>query len=107
MYTVRHFPGMSVGQALISTGVVRISNNGRIISVSGVAVTGSVEAILRLNGRPIPHTLLNLPIQNGDSVGLELIVRVLRGEEQDALPLSGQVENNFEQLQRLEAEEQQ
>lgn len=106
-YSVRHFPGMNIGQALASTGVVRFNVNGRIISVNGIVIAGNVEVILRLNGRPIPQTLLNLPIQSRDVVGLEVFVRVLRGNEWGSDQLSGILENNFEELQRLEEEDQQ
>ncbi len=98
---------MSIGQALALTGVVRFSNNGRIISVNGVFIAGNVDTILRLNGRPIPQTLLYLPVHRGDVVGLQLVVTGPRGEEEYAPLLAEQVENNFEQLQRLEEEEQQ
>ncbi|NBD27548.1 hypothetical protein [Paenibacillus glycinis] len=96
---------MNVGQALASTGVVRFGNNGRIISVNGVVIAGNVDLVLRLNGRPIPQTLLYLPVHRGDSVGLELFVTGPRSNDPDAPAFPGQVENNFDELQRLEAEE--
>ncbi|WP_090639073.1 hypothetical protein [Paenibacillus sp. UNC496MF] len=104
-YNVRHFPGMNVGQALASTRIVRFANNGRIIAVDGVVIAGNVEVIVRLNGRPIPQTLLFLPVRAGDFVGLELFVRGPRADEA-AFDYASQVENNFAELQRLEAEEQ-
>lgn len=109
-YRVRHFPGMNIAQALSSTGVVRINNNGRIVSVNGVVITGSVDTILRLNGRRIPESLLYFPVQSGESVGLELFVGPIgtpRNDDDSFQPYPEVIENNLEALQRLEETEQQ
>ena len=104
-YAVAYFPGMSVAQALAATGVVRFDNNGFIIAVNGIPVTGNVNVIVRLNGSQIPQTLLTFPVQNNDTVGLDLVITGPRSRESETLQLLGQVENNYELLQRLEAEE--
>lgn len=101
---------MNVAQALASTGVVRINNNGRIISVNGVVVAGSTDTILRLNGRRIPESLIFIPIQSGDTVGLELFVGPIgtpRNDEDGFQPYPEVIENNLEALQRLEEADQQ
>ena len=105
-FLIRHFPGMSIGQTLAASGVVRFSPNGRIVFVNGVAIGGPVNVIVRLNGRPIPQTLLTFPVQSGDTVELELIVTGPRVDEFSSHPLASRVENNFDELQRLEAENQ-
>ncbi|MBP3967405.1 hypothetical protein [Paenibacillus lignilyticus] len=105
VYNVRHFPNMTLAQALAGTGVVRFGNNGRIISVNGVATVGSVDTILRLNGRRIPESLLYLPVQFNDTVGLELTVSPFggpRGDDEHFGLHPDQIENNYEQLKLLE-----
>ncbi|SFF01693.1 hypothetical protein SAMN04487969_111132 [Paenibacillus algorifonticola] len=65
--------GLTIYQALLETGVVRFSFNGRITSISGIPIGGNISYLLRLNGRVIPPTLLNFPLQRNDAVALELI----------------------------------
>ncbi|GGG78004.1 hypothetical protein [Paenibacillus radicis (ex Gao et al. 2016)] len=71
-YRIPYRPGLSIFQALSATGVVQFSFNGQIESVSGIPIGGPIGYILRLNGRIIPTTLLNFPLQLNDSVTLEL-----------------------------------
>ncbi|MWC29969.1 hypothetical protein GON22_17895 [Paenibacillus sp. MMS18-CY102] len=52
-----------------------ISFNGQITSVSGIPIVDGVHYNLLLNGRQIPSTLLNAPLQRGDTVALELFFR--------------------------------
>ncbi|MFC3252619.1 hypothetical protein ACFOLF_14855 [Paenibacillus sepulcri] len=94
---------MTVYQALAGTGVVRFNNFGQIIFVSGIAIVGDIGTILRLNGRLIAESQLYLPIQSGDTVGLELILTgagaVIPRSIQDAgtaLPYNLQLENNYD-----------
>lgn len=75
---MRFRPGLTIYQALAETGAVRFNNSGQIVSVSGVSVIGNVDYLLRLNGRQIPSTLLNFPVQPNDAVALELFYDNLR-----------------------------
>jgi len=72
-YRVRFFPGMAIYQALAATGAVRFNFRGQIISVSGVPIGRNISYRLQLNGRSIPTSLLNFPVQRFDTVALELI----------------------------------
>ncbi|WP_216364919.1 hypothetical protein [Paenibacillus sp. BIHB 4019] len=72
-YRVIHRIGMTIYQALLETGVVRFGFNGQITSISGIPIGGNISYLLRLNGRVIPSTLLNFPLQRNDAVALELI----------------------------------
>jgi len=84
-YTVPYFQGMTIAQALRSTGAATISFNGQITSVGGIPMTGGITYTLVLNGRPIPSTLMNAPLQRGDSVELQLQFRPpLRDESEVA-----------------------
>lgn len=71
-FRIRYRPGISIHDALILTNAVRFAPGGRILSVSGIPVTGGISGILRLNGRQIPTTLLAFPLQPNDTVQLEL-----------------------------------
>jgi len=76
---------MTIAQALRSTGAATISFNGQITSVGGIPMTGGITYTLVLNGRPIPSTLMNAPLQRGDSVELQLQFRPpLRDESEVA-----------------------
>ncbi|WP_188996615.1 hypothetical protein [Paenibacillus nasutitermitis] len=104
-YRVRHFPGMSVYQALAATGVVQFNRNGQIAFVNGVAVAGDVGTIVSLNGRRIPPSLFYLPVQAGDSVGLDLILTgsgtVIPRTLPDtpyALPYNLEIVNNYDHI---------
>ncbi|WP_176587506.1 hypothetical protein, partial [Paenibacillus kobensis] len=82
-YTIPFFQGMTIAQALRSTGAVTINFNGQITSVGGIPITDGITYTLILNGRPIPSTLVNAPLQRGDSVELELQFRPpLRDEDE-------------------------
>ncbi|WP_050794354.1 hypothetical protein [Paenibacillus curdlanolyticus] len=74
-YSIRFYPGITIANALRSTGVVTIGPGGQIISVSGIPIVDGVHFNLLLNGRQIPSTLLNAPLQRGDTVALELFFR--------------------------------
>lgn len=69
---VPHYPGITIRQALASTGIVSFSPLGFISGVAGIPVTGGVNVRLRYNGRVIPQTLLSLPADPGSRIGLEL-----------------------------------
>ncbi|GMK39523.1 hypothetical protein PCCS19_25770 [Paenibacillus sp. CCS19] len=82
VYTFAFYPGITIAQALRNTGVVVIGFNGQIISVGGIPITDGITFVLSLNGRPIPSTLLNAPLQPGDSLELQLFFRPLRDDEE-------------------------
>ncbi|WP_187768106.1 hypothetical protein [Paenibacillus sp. PL91] len=91
-YRVPFRPGLSIYQALAETGVVRFNFNGQIVSVSGIPIGGNISYRLLLNGRIIPATLLNFPVQRNDSVALELIFRPFPREEDSEAEFSDQNE---------------
>ncbi|MFC4302302.1 hypothetical protein [Cohnella boryungensis] len=66
------FPGITIRQALLSTGLVDFGPAGFIRNVAGIPIGDGVEVLLRYNGRVIPQTLLNLPAEPGSIIGLEL-----------------------------------
>jgi len=66
------YPGITIRQALASTGLVEFGPNGFIRNVAGIPISGAVEVRLRYNGRVIPQTLLDSPAEPGSIVGLEL-----------------------------------
>lgn len=66
------YPGITIRQALASTGIVGFGPLGFIRSVAGIPIIGGVNVRLRYNGRVIPQTLLSLPADPGSWVGLEL-----------------------------------
>lgn len=69
---IPHYPGITIRQALESTGLVGFGPFGFIVSVAGIPVTGRVNVSLRYNGRVIPQTLLSLPAERGSTVELVL-----------------------------------
>ncbi len=73
-YTVPYRPGLTVGGALASTGVIGFGPAGQIVTISGIPIGGNISYQVRLNGRPIPAALLGTPIQAGDTVTIDLIV---------------------------------
>lgn len=82
-YAIPFYRGITIAQALQNTGVVRIGPGGQILSVGGIPITDGITFALTLNGRPIPSTLLNAPLQPGDSVELQLFFRPpLRDEDE-------------------------
>ncbi|MEV5029376.1 hypothetical protein [Paenibacillus sp. LPE1-1-1.1] len=82
-YRVRFRPGLTIYQALAETGVVRFNFNGQIISVSGIPIGGNISYQLQLNGRVIPASLLNFPLQRNDSVALQLFYNPFPREDGD------------------------
>ncbi|MBB6637911.1 hypothetical protein [Cohnella thailandensis] len=66
------FPGITIRQALQSTGLVTFGPRGFISFVSGIRISGTVGVQLRYNGRIIPQTLLDLPAAPFSTIGLEL-----------------------------------
>ncbi|MFX3631313.1 MAG: hypothetical protein ACE3L7_18615 [Candidatus Pristimantibacillus sp.] len=84
-YRIRFRPGITIYQALAQTGVIRFTFNGQISSVNGIPIGGPISYILRLNGRVIPSTLLNFPLQRNDTVQLELIFSPSSRPEDDQL----------------------
>jgi hypothetical protein len=96
---------MTIYQALAATGAVRFRPNGRIAAVDGVVVTGNIDAIVRLNGRRIPESRLNLPVQRGDTIGLELVVRgagIPREDEEFEADTqrTDEIESNYELIEQ-------
>ncbi|MBB6732012.1 hypothetical protein [Cohnella zeiphila] len=71
---VPFFPGITIGQALWSSGLVVFGPRGGIIAVSGIRIGGRVGLRIRYNGRLIPETLLNFPAEPNSSIVLELFV---------------------------------
>ncbi|MFC4597514.1 hypothetical protein [Cohnella hongkongensis] len=69
---VPYFPGITIRQALASTGLVDFGPAGFIRNVAGIPIFETVEVRLRYNGRIFPQTLLNAPAEPGSIVGLEL-----------------------------------
>jgi len=72
-YQVTYQPGMTIFDALASTGVIQLAPDGQIVLVSGVVIGGKVNYMLRFNGRVIPTSMVNFAIQPNDTVGVELI----------------------------------
>lgn len=66
------YPGITIRQALESTGLVGFGPAGFIRSVAGIPIGVGVNVRVRYNGRVIPQTLLSLPAEIGSSVVLEL-----------------------------------
>ncbi|WP_127571754.1 hypothetical protein [Paenibacillus xylaniclasticus] len=95
-YTVPFFQGITIAQALRATGAVTISFNGQITSVRGIPITDGITYTLRINGRPIPSTLLNTPLQRGDNLELELHLRPLRSEDEVIYDGTYEVQNEEE-----------
>ena len=79
---VPYYPGITIRQALASTGIVGFGPLGFIHSVAGIPMIGGVNVRLRYNGRVIPQTLLSLPADPGSLVGLELYYALT-----DAIPI--------------------
>jgi hypothetical protein len=52
--------------------MVGFSPAGQIVSVGGVPVGGDIGYQIKLNGRVVPSTLLNFPIQPSDTAAVEL-----------------------------------
>ncbi|OXS61702.1 hypothetical protein B1A99_03570 [Cohnella sp. CIP 111063] len=69
---VPFYPGITIRQALASTGLVDFGPAGFIRNVAGIPISGAVEVRLRYNGRVIPQTLLNASAEPGSIIGLEL-----------------------------------
>ncbi|QJD87085.1 hypothetical protein [Cohnella herbarum] len=67
------YPGITISQALASTGLVDFGPQGFIRSVAGIPIGGQTDVRLRYNGRVVPQTILNSPAEPGSIVGLELI----------------------------------
>jgi hypothetical protein len=110
-YRIRYFPGISIYQALVSTGNVRFGFNGRIVAVNGVIIADGIDTILRLNGRFIPESLIYLPLQIRDTVSLDIILIgretvIPRNEADDANAfLQEHVVNNYDLLQQQPEED--
>ena len=66
------YPGITIRQALASTGIVGFGPLGFINNVAGIPVAGGVNVRLRYNGRVIPQTLLSFPAEPGSFIRLEL-----------------------------------
>ncbi|MFC5701725.1 hypothetical protein ACFPVX_10530 [Cohnella faecalis] len=68
------YPGITIRQALESTGLVRFGPGGFITSIGGIQVglLSNVNVRVFYNGRIIPQTLLGAPAQPGSTIGLEL-----------------------------------
>ncbi len=79
---VLFYSGITIRQALASTGIVGFGSLGFIQSVAGIPIAGNVNVRLRYNGRVIPQTLLSLPVDPGSLVGLELYYALT-----DAIPV--------------------
>ncbi|MBO9599417.1 MAG: hypothetical protein J7559_16540 [Cohnella sp.] len=79
---VPFYPGITIRQALASTGIVGFGPLGFINSVAGIPIIGGANVRLRYNGRVIPQTLLSLPADPGSWVGLELYYALT-----DAIPI--------------------
>lgn len=69
---VPFYPGITLRQALISSGLVSFGPLGRITSVAGIRIFGSVGVGIFYNGRLIPESLLNAPAQPNSTIALQL-----------------------------------
>lgn len=69
---VPFFPGITIRQALLFSGLVRFGPFGRIISVSGIPIGANAGVRIRYNGRIIPESLLDFPALPNSTVTLEL-----------------------------------
>lgn len=67
------YPGITIRQALESTGLVGFGPLGAIRSVSGIPVGGNTVAQVRYNGRVIPQALFNSTIIPGSMLTVELL----------------------------------
>jgi hypothetical protein len=67
------YPGITIRQALASTGLVDFDPLGFIRIVAGIPVGGNTEARLHYNGRIVPQTILSSPNEPGSTVSVELI----------------------------------
>lgn len=72
-YQVMYQPGLTIFDALSSTGVIQLSPSGQILLVSGVAIGGNVNYVIRLNGRNISTNMLNYNLQPNDQISVDLI----------------------------------
>jgi hypothetical protein len=79
---IPYYPGITIRQALASTGIVGFGPFGFIASVAGIPVGGGVNVRLRYNGRVIPQTLLSFPADPGSAIGIELYYALT-----DAVPI--------------------
>ncbi|MFC5530605.1 hypothetical protein [Cohnella yongneupensis] len=76
------YPGITIRQALQSTGLVGFGPAGFIRTVAGIPISGGVNVRLRYNGRVIPQTLLSFPAEFGSTISLELYY-----SSTDAIPI--------------------
>ncbi|MFD2115368.1 hypothetical protein ACFSTH_09730 [Paenibacillus yanchengensis] len=72
-YTVPYRQGMSIYDALASTGIVAFTNNYQIAAIAGIPIGGTITYQLSLNGRVIPTTMLNYPVNAYDTIELRLV----------------------------------
>jgi hypothetical protein len=76
------YPGITIRQALVSTGLVDFGPAGFIRNVAGIPIYGNTEVRLRYQGRVVPQTLLNFPAEPGSTITLELYYSFV-----DAIPI--------------------
>ncbi|THF73981.1 hypothetical protein [Cohnella fermenti] len=67
-----YYPGITIRQALQSTGLVTFGPNGYIAAVSGIRIGGNIGVSLRYNGRAVPQTLLDIAADPYSTIGLAL-----------------------------------
>jgi|GEM_PF-5210960 len=72
-FAVPYAPGLTISQALAATQAVRFYHNGQIAGLFQLPIGSDVSYRLTINGRIIPSTLLNFPIQPNDRIELTLL----------------------------------
>ena len=72
-YRLNYEPGITIYDALSSTGVIQLSPQGQILAVSGVGIGGNVDCLISIDGRSISDTTLGHQLQPNDQIGIELI----------------------------------
>lgn len=72
-FSVSYVPGLTISQALASTGAIRFNDSGQIAGFYDIPIGGDIDCELALNSRSIPSTLLSFPIQPDDFVSLTLV----------------------------------
>lgn len=71
-YRVGYRPGLTIGDALAGSGAVGVGAGGQIVAVGGIPIGSGIGYQLRYNGRVIPGTMLQFPVQPADTISLEL-----------------------------------
>jgi len=69
---VAFFPGMTIRQALQSSGLAAFDAEGRLNAVSGIRTSNVVGHRIRCNGKLVSEPQLSLPVRPNSTISLEL-----------------------------------